>query len=189
MRAAVLYEAQTPMYIEDVSVDGPKADEVLVQIRATGACHSDYHVIDGSWNGPGYPLPVILGHEAAGIVEKVGADVSTLQPGDPVILSFAPNCGRCRMCTIGQPHLCWGMRNAAGTFPSQGRFPRRRLRASGSLVGRCGLNVTNADLREAVVWYSLHRSLWGQIYIPEGLRCLVDFGFRAIGATPDLGRL
>jgi S-(hydroxymethyl)glutathione dehydrogenase / alcohol dehydrogenase len=125
MRAAVLYEALTPMCIEDVSVDGPKDDEVLVQIRATGACHSDYHVIDGSWNGPGFPLPVILGHEAAGIVEKVGADVATLKPGDPVILSFAPNCGRCRMCTIGQPHLCSGMRNTAGTFPDGTRRHRK----------------------------------------------------------------
>jgi Zn-dependent alcohol dehydrogenase len=53
MRAAVLYEARTPMCLEDVSVDGPKDDEVLVQIRATGACHSDYRVINGSWNGPG----------------------------------------------------------------------------------------------------------------------------------------
>src|SRR5438105_5296844 len=125
MRAAVLYEVRTPMCIEDVSVDGPKDDEVLVQIRATGACHSDYHVIDGSWNGPGFPLPVILGHEAAGIVEKVGADVATLKPGDPVILSFAPNCGRCRMCTIGQPHLCSGMRNTPGTFPDGTRRHRK----------------------------------------------------------------
>ncbi len=117
MRAAVLYKPHTPMTIEDVSLDGPREDEVLVQVRATGACHSDYHVIDGSWHGPGFPLPVILGHEAAGVVEKVGANVRTLAPGDHVILSFAPNCGRCRMCTTGQPHLCSGMPSPAGTFP------------------------------------------------------------------------
>ena len=64
MRAAVLYEALSPMSIEDVSLDGPRDDEVLVQVRATGACHSDYHVIDGTWHGPGYPMPIILGHEA-----------------------------------------------------------------------------------------------------------------------------
>jgi S-(hydroxymethyl)glutathione dehydrogenase/alcohol dehydrogenase len=93
MRAAVLHEARTPMLIEDVSIDGPRDDEVLVQVRATGACHSDYHVIDGSWHGPGYPLPMILGHEAAGVVEKVGADVNSVKPRDHVILSFAPNCG------------------------------------------------------------------------------------------------
>lgn len=117
MRAAILYEPNTAMTIEDVSLDGPQDDEVLVQVRATGACHSDYHVIDGSWHGPNYPLPVILGHEAAGVVEKAGANVRGLAKGDPVILSFAPNCGRCRMCTMGQPHLCSGMRSPAGTFP------------------------------------------------------------------------
>jgi S-(hydroxymethyl)glutathione dehydrogenase/alcohol dehydrogenase len=125
MRAAVLYEAQTPMTIEEVSVDGPRDDEVLVQVKATGACHSDYHVIDGSWHGAGYPFPVILGHEAAGIVEKVGADVHSVKAGDHVILSFAPNCGRCRMCTIGQPHLCSGMRSAPGTFPDGTRRHRK----------------------------------------------------------------
>ena len=125
MRAAVLYEAQTPMTIEEVSIDGPRDDEVLVQVKATGACHSDYHVIDGSWHGAGYPFPVILGHEAAGIVEKVGADVHSVKAGDHVILSFAPNCGRCRMCTIGQPHLCSGMRSAPGTFPDGTRRHRK----------------------------------------------------------------
>ena len=125
MRAAVLYEAQTPMLIEDVSLEGPKDDEVLVQVKATGACHSDYHVIDGSWHGAGYPMPVILGHEAAGIVERVGANVASVKPGDHVILSFAPNCGRCRMCTIGQPHLCSGMRSAPGTFPDGTRRHRK----------------------------------------------------------------
>src|SRR5579859_1444037 len=125
MRAAVLYEAHTPMRIEDVSLDGPNDNEVLVQVKATGACHSDYHVIDGSWHGAGYPLPMILGHEAAGIVEKVGADVTSVKPGDPVILSFAPNCGRCRMCTIGQPQLCSGMRSAPGTFPDGTRRHRK----------------------------------------------------------------
>lgn len=125
MRAAVLYEPQTPMSVEDVSLDGPKDDEVMVQIRATGACHSDYHVIDGSWHGPAFPLPVILGHEAAGVVEKVGRDVRTLAPGDHVILSFAPNCGRCRMCTTGQPHLCSGLGSAAGKFPDGSRRHRK----------------------------------------------------------------
>jgi len=116
MRAAVLYEARTPMQIEDVTLEGPNDDEVLVRVDATGACHSDYHVIDGSWNGPGYPLPVILGHEAAGTVEKVGADVRHVKPGDRVIISFAPNCGRCRPCTIGQPHLCNGLPGGPGQF-------------------------------------------------------------------------
>jgi len=126
MRAAVLYQANTPMQIEEVTLDGPRADEVLVRVGATGACHSDYHVIDGSWNGPRYPLPAILGHEAAGTVEKVGADVRGLEKGDRVILSFAPSCGRCRMCTIGQPHLCNGFGSRTpGTFVDGTRRHRK----------------------------------------------------------------
>jgi S-(hydroxymethyl)glutathione dehydrogenase/alcohol dehydrogenase len=116
VRAAVLYEANTPLKIEDVSLDPPNDDEVLVRVTATGACHSDYHVMDGTWNGPGYPLPMILGHEAAGIVEEVGSRVRTTKPGDHVILSFAPNCGRCRMCTVGRPNLCNGMITRPGRF-------------------------------------------------------------------------
>jgi S-(hydroxymethyl)glutathione dehydrogenase / alcohol dehydrogenase len=125
MRAAVLYEANTPMVIEDLSLDGPRDDEVLVRIGATGACHSDYHVIDGSWHGPNYPMPIVLGHEASGIVEKVGADVRTVEPGDHVILSFSPSCGRCRACTVGQPHLCDGLRSPAGTFVDGTRRHRK----------------------------------------------------------------
>jgi S-(hydroxymethyl)glutathione dehydrogenase/alcohol dehydrogenase len=105
------------MRIEDVSLDPPNDDEVLVRVTATGACHSDYHVMDGTWNGAGFPLPMILGHEAAGIVEEVGARVRTTRPGDHVILSFAPNCGRCRMCTVGRPNLCSEMGARPGRFP------------------------------------------------------------------------
>ncbi|MBV9597186.1 MAG: Zn-dependent alcohol dehydrogenase [Chloroflexi bacterium] len=125
MRGAVLYEANTPLQIEDVSVDGPRDDEVLVRVAATGACHSDYHVMDGTWHGPGYPLPIILGHEAAGVVEKVGSSVRTTRPGDHVILSFAPNCGRCRMCTIGRPNLCTGMVSPPGRFQDGTRRHRK----------------------------------------------------------------
>lgn len=125
MHAAVLYEANTPLQIEEVSLDGPKDDEVLVRVTATGACHSDYHVMDGTWNGAGYPLPMILGHEAAGVVEKVGADVRTTKAGDHVILSFAPNCGHCRMCTIGRPNLCSRMVAPPGRFPDGTRRHRK----------------------------------------------------------------
>jgi S-(hydroxymethyl)glutathione dehydrogenase/alcohol dehydrogenase len=118
MRAAVLYEANTPLQIEEVSLDGPRDGEVLVQVKATGACHSDYHVMNGDWHGPGWPLPVVLGHEAAGVVEKVGPGVTNLRAGDPVILSFVASCGRCKRCTTGQPHLCNGFGNTPpGTMP------------------------------------------------------------------------
>lgn len=149
MRAAVLYEAGIPMAIEQVSLDGPRDDEVLVQIGATGACHSDYHVIDGTWNGPRYPMPVILGHEAAGTVEKVGADVRSVKPGDRVILSFAPNCGRCKMCTIGRPNLCSGMPSAAGTFPDGTRRHRK-----GDLEINCFGRGMSSFAEQSVVHHS-----------------------------------
>ena len=115
MRAAVLYAANTPLVLEDVTLDGPRNQEVLVRIAATGICHSDYHVINGTWNGPGYPLPMVLGHEASAVVEAVGPNVTLVKPGDRVILSFAPNCGRCRSCVEGEPHLCDGWPGAPGT--------------------------------------------------------------------------
>src|SRR5436305_13782523 len=78
-KAAILNEYQTPLSIEEVDIDPPKADEVLVKIAAAGICHSDYHVMKGEWrNG----LPMILGHEASGIVVEVGPGVTDLKPGD-----------------------------------------------------------------------------------------------------------
>ena len=103
MKAAVLYDPNTPLIIEDVELDEPKAGEVLVKIAATGVCRSDYHYMKGEAL---IPLPVVLGHEGAGIVQKVGEGVSTTKPGDHVILSFVPNCGRCHFCTTGRANLC-----------------------------------------------------------------------------------
>ena len=90
MRAAVLREVGRPMEIEDVTLADPKPGEAMVRIVGTGVCHSDYHVIKGEWASP---LPIVLGHEASGVVEMVGAGVTQAQPGDYVILSFASNCG------------------------------------------------------------------------------------------------
>jgi S-(hydroxymethyl)glutathione dehydrogenase/alcohol dehydrogenase len=101
MRAAVLYEAKTPMVFEDLTLGDPRRGEVRVKIGATGICHSDYHVIDGSWHGSAFPLPTVLGHEAAGIVEEIGTGVTLTRPGDHVILSFVASCGRCRYCVGG----------------------------------------------------------------------------------------
>lgn len=103
MRAAVLYEPGQGLQIDDVELDEPKSGEVLVKIVATGACHSDLHLILGERR---YALPMVLGHEAAGIVERLGPGVTSLQPGDHVILNFQPACGRCRYCIVGQPQVC-----------------------------------------------------------------------------------
>jgi S-(hydroxymethyl)glutathione dehydrogenase/alcohol dehydrogenase len=105
MKAAVLYEARTPLVVETVDLDDPKEGEVLVRLASAGVCHSDYHVMKGEWT---LPLPMVLGHEAAGVVERVGAGVTQVKPGDHVILNFRPNCGWCRYCAIGRPVLCNG---------------------------------------------------------------------------------
>jgi S-(hydroxymethyl)glutathione dehydrogenase/alcohol dehydrogenase len=102
-RASVLHQAGTPLVIEHVSVSDPSPRDVVVRVRAAGLCHTDLEVIGGSLR---YPLPMILGHEAAGVVERVGADVDTPKIGDHVILSWNPHCGHCFQCDRGQPILC-----------------------------------------------------------------------------------
>jgi S-(hydroxymethyl)glutathione dehydrogenase/alcohol dehydrogenase len=103
MRAAVLYEVGKPMAIEEVTLGDPRPGEARVRIMGTGACHSDYHVIKGEWAAP---LPIVLGHEASGVVEQVGEGVTGARPGDHVVLSFYPCCGECAYCTTGRPNLC-----------------------------------------------------------------------------------
>jgi S-(hydroxymethyl)glutathione dehydrogenase/alcohol dehydrogenase len=103
MKAAVLYELNTPMKVDEVDLDEPQGHEVLVKLEAAGTCHSDLHFLKGEIP---VPLPVVMGHEGAGIVEKVGPDVTTLKPGDHVILMVAFSCGQCRYCLASRPTLC-----------------------------------------------------------------------------------
>ena len=105
MKAAVLYEANTPLQIVDIEQQGPRAGEARVRVMATGICHSDWHIMNGDWT---LPLPMVLGHEAAGIVEEVGAGVSNVSAGDHIIFSFRPQCGHCLYCSIGRSILCDG---------------------------------------------------------------------------------
>ena len=136
-RAAVLreigrpapYADSRPLSIEEFELDPPGPGEVLVRVRAAGLCHSDLSVIDG--NRP-RPVPMVLGHEAAGIVEAVGAGVDSLVPGDHVVAAFVPSCGHCAPCAGGRPALCEpGFRaNSAGTLLSGAR----RLRDAGGDV-------------------------------------------------------
>jgi NDMA-dependent alcohol dehydrogenase len=105
MRAAVLTEINTPLKILDFEVEAPRADEVRVQVKAAGVCMSDWHIINGDWP---LPLPMVLGHEAAGVVSDVGPGVTALKSGDHVIFSFRPHCGRCRYCASGRTVLCIG---------------------------------------------------------------------------------
>jgi S-(hydroxymethyl)glutathione dehydrogenase/alcohol dehydrogenase len=103
MKAAVLREVNKPLEIEDVQIDNPKSHEVLVRTAACGVCRSDLHYITGHYSAP---KPTILGHEAAGIVEKVGSEVSYVKPGDHVITCLSVFCGHCEFCTTGRPFSC-----------------------------------------------------------------------------------
>jgi Zn-dependent alcohol dehydrogenase len=102
-RAAVLHAFGQPHRIERVELREPGAGEVLVRIVAAGVCHSDVGQAAGDW---AFPLPAVLGHEGAGVVEAVGPEVRGLEPGQRVVLSLAPGCGRCRHCVVGRPILC-----------------------------------------------------------------------------------
>src|SRR5205807_4265198 len=104
MRASVLFEQKKPLTVEELELAPPRAGEVRVRVTASGVCHSCLHAFDGSWQG--VPVPIVLGDEGAGVVEEVGPGVDTLVPGDHVILSWAPTCGRCHYCVIGRPNLC-----------------------------------------------------------------------------------
>ena len=103
MKAAVLYEPNRPLEVEELRQDPPKAGEVRVQMGVAGLCASDIHIMKGT---AALPLPVVLGHEGAGTVIEVGEGVGSVKPGDRCILSFVSLCGHCRLCRTGNPHLC-----------------------------------------------------------------------------------
>lgn len=103
MRAAVLRQVNAPLTIEDVRLDKPRDHEVLIRTAAAGVCHSDLHFIEGSYSTD---LPVVPGHESAGVVEAVGSQVTYVRPGDHVITCMSAFCGECADCTTGRPYLC-----------------------------------------------------------------------------------
>jgi S-(hydroxymethyl)glutathione dehydrogenase / alcohol dehydrogenase len=111
-RAAVAWEAGKPLSIEEVDLQGPQSGEVLVRIVATGVCHTDAFTLSGA--DPEGMFPVILGHEGGGIVEEVGAGVTSLKPGDHVIPLYTPECGACKFCLSGKTNLCQAIRMTQG---------------------------------------------------------------------------
>ncbi len=102
--AALLLEPGTPLVVEEIELDEPREDEVLVRVAAAGVCHSDLHLADGVLGDGRWPI--VLGHEGAGIVERVGSRVTNVAPGDHVAFCFVPACGDCRACRSGHPNLC-----------------------------------------------------------------------------------
>src|SRR5262249_40657495 len=116
VRAAVAREAGKPLSLETVEVGGPKVGEVLVEIKATGICHTDEYTLSGA--DPEGIFPAILGHEGAGIVADVGPGVTSLKKGDHVIPLWRLSCGICEFCSDGRPALC----NAGLQVRMTGRF-------------------------------------------------------------------
>lgn len=103
MRAAVLHESPGDLIIDDLSVDKPMGREVLVRTAHAGLCHSDLHFMEGLWP---HPMPVVMGHESAGVVEAVGEHVTSVAVGDHVISCLSVFCGNCHMCLRGKPYMC-----------------------------------------------------------------------------------
>ena len=116
-RAAVAFEAGKPLSMETVSLEGPSAGEVMVEIMATGICHTDAYTLSGA--DPEGLFPAVMGHEGAGVVVEVGAGVTTVAPGDHVIPLYTPECRQCKFCLSGKTNLCGAIRETQG----QGLMP------------------------------------------------------------------
>src|SRR5712692_354783 len=174
--AAVLYEVNKPLVIEDVEVLEPGPHEVRVRWAANGVCHSDLHVMTGDYP---HPLPVVLGHEAAGVVEKIGAGVESVKPGDHVCSSYIPSCGKCWYCIGGQPTMCalrdkprWFMLDGTSRFRKNGQPLHHFLQVSGYATHSVLLEESVIPIRKDA---------------PLDLACLVSCGVLA-GAGPVFNR-
>jgi S-(hydroxymethyl)glutathione dehydrogenase/alcohol dehydrogenase len=174
--AAVLYEIKTPVVVEDVEVLEPGPHEVLVKWAANGVCHSDLHVVTGDYP---HPLPVVLGHEAAGVVEQVGPGVETVKPGDHVCSSYIPSCGKCGYCIGGQPTMCalrdkprWLMLDGTSRFRRKGVALHHFLQVSGYATRSVLLEEGVIPIRKDA---------------PLDVACLVSCGVLA-GAGPVFNR-
>src|SRR3954467_2244321 len=106
---AIFRSPEQPLETVELDLEAPHAGEVLVRMAAVGICGSDLHVVRGEWERP---RPMVLGHEGAGVVEAVGSAVAHVAPGDPVVLSWAPSCGRCDPCRRGLRTACATLREA-----------------------------------------------------------------------------
>ncbi|HSV82585.1 MAG TPA: alcohol dehydrogenase catalytic domain-containing protein, partial [Ramlibacter sp.] len=146
MTAAVMYEQglpapyvqSQPFRIEEVELEGPGEGEVLVEIRGAGLCHSDLSVVEGLRKRP---LPIVGGHEGAGIVREFGKNVKGLAPGDHVAMAAVAGCGKCRVCLIGRPGLCQAVSGARNEGLLANGTRRLRLADGGRLNHYSGISV------------------------------------------------
>jgi len=181
-RAAVLRAPQTPLSIETVTATALKPSDVLVRIRATGLCHTDLEVIEG---GLRYPMPIVLGHVAAGIVEQVGPAARGVKVGDHVVLSWNPHCGHCFYCDRDSPILCeeyLGNGPQAVSFDGESRAVLADGRELKQLMylGSFGEYCIVADQQAIVVPQE----------IPFDRACLIGCGvMTGVGAALNLGAI
>ena len=144
-RAAICRELNKPVVVEEISVDPPKAGEVTVKLAACGVCHSDLSATNGTL---AMPLPLVLGHEAAGEVVETGAGVTGLKEGDHVVSSFIYMCGECRFCVAGRPVLCVEQGKAITTLPD-GTVRTRDARGQPlNVFSGCGVMAEYATLHK-----------------------------------------
>src|SRR5438445_8488877 len=129
-RAAVAFEATKPLTIETIDLEGPREGEALVEIKATGVCHTDEFTLSG--RDPEGLFPAILGHEGAGVVVEIGRAVTSLRPGDHVIPLYTPECRNCEYCLSGKTNLCQAIRETQG----RGLMPdgTSRFSAGGKMI-------------------------------------------------------
>jgi alcohol dehydrogenase (nicotinoprotein) len=175
-RAAVLYRPGEAIRVEEIELDPPKDHEVQVKMVAAGICHSDYHIVAGDL--PAY-LPTVLGHEGAGIVEEVGPGVTNCKPGDHIVLSFIPSCGRCYYCTRGHTNLC-NMGAAILMGPQlDGTF--RMHNAQGQDVGQmCVIStfsersvVPDMSVVQVADYYPLNKAVLVGCGVPTGIGAVI----------------
>src|ERR1700678_81525 len=135
-QAAVVYEPGKRIEIEELDLDKPQDGEVLIRYTHAGLCHSDVHVAHGDLEAR---LPMVLGHEGAGIIEEVGPGVTKVKPGDHVVCSFIPSCGICRYCSSGRQNLC-----DDGATILEGSMPDGTFRLHKDGIDYGALNVLGA---------------------------------------------
>jgi len=184
-RTAVLYTPGEPILVEEIELDPPKEHEVQVRMVAAGICHSDHHVATGEM--PAY-LPMALGHEGAGIIETVGPEVTNCKPGDHVVLSFIPGCGKCRYCLSGHFNLC--NKGSATTLGPQldGTF---RMHSGTADIGQfCLLSTFSErtvvpDISIVVIdkEFALNRAVLASCSVPTGVGAVIHRAKVAPGST------
>ena len=169
MKAAVLDAPRQKLTVEELELDPPKEGELLIRMVATGVCHSDLHVISGDLAAR--PFPIVLGHEGAGVVEKVGKGVTAVKKGDHVVLTYLPACGKCRWCHTGQPNMC-----DVGAKLRTGRM----LDGTARLHSKDGTDVSNFLFVSTWAEYSVVPEM-SMVKVPDYIRleraCLFGCGF------------